>query len=386
MTRFEFATANRIIFGNGASQEVPHLANTLGNRALLITDSIERSTKLLDNLKALGIIVFLFEVNKEPDIYCVEMATRILRESGANLIIGFGGGASIDSAKAAAALAANPGNPEDYLEIVGLGRPLVNPSLPMIAIPTTSGTGSEMTRNAVIHAPKAQVKVSLRSPYLLPRLAVIDPQLTYTLSPEITASTGLDALTQCIEPYVCNSPTPLTDVLSKDGILRVARSITSAYQNGKDSVAREDMALASLYGGMCLANARLGAVHGLAAPVGGLLSAPHGGVCARLLPFVMEINIRSLQSQDSDSPFLERYTDVAQILTGNPNATAESGIRYIHALITELKIPPLSTYGINRDQFQILAERAMQSSSMKGNPVALSSEDIINILEKEFSL
>ena len=205
----------------------------------------------------------------------------------------------------------------DYLEIVGRGKALANRSAPFIAIPTTAGTGAEVTRNAVLASPEHQIKVSLRSPHLLPRLAVIDPELTYDLPPALTASTGLDALTQLIEPYVCLRANPMTDGDCVEGIHRVARSLREAVFNGQNKSAREDMAMASLFGGLALANAGLGAVHGFAGPIGGVFPAPHGAICAALLPQVMAANLRALRQREPDS-LRCAVTRVATLLTGNP--------------------------------------------------------------------
>ena len=232
------------------------------------------------------------------------------------MVIGLGGGSAIDTGKAIAALLTNPGDPLDYLEVIGRGQALQQTPLPYIAIPTTAGTGSEVTRNAVLASHEHHVKVSLRSPLMLPRVAIVDPELTYSLPPAITASTGLDALTQLIEPYTCNSPNPMIDAICREGMQRAARSLKRAYQNGSDAAAREDMSIAALFGGMALANAKLGAVHGFAGPLGGLFPAPHGMICARLLPFVVEANVRALQMREPDSPVLKRYDEVAQLLTG----------------------------------------------------------------------
>src|SRR5207245_11298164 len=210
----------------------------------------------------------------------------------------------------------------DYLEVIGQGRALENASTPFIAMPTTAGTGSEVTRNAVLASPRHRVKVSLRSPFLLPKIALVDPELTYDLPPSITASTGLDALTQLIEPYVSSRANPMTDAVCVDGLRRVARSLRVAFEAGRNAAAaREDMAVASLFGGLALANAGLGAVHGFAGPIGGMFPAPHGAVCAALLPDTMEVNLRALRRRAPESETLRRFDEIARILTGRPEAT-----------------------------------------------------------------
>jgi alcohol dehydrogenase class IV len=237
-----------------------------------------------------------------------------------------------------------------------------------------------VTRNAVITIPEKHIKVSLRSPFLLPTMAVIDPELTHSLPADVTASTGLDALTQVLEPFVCISPTPLTDAVCRDGIARAGRSLLKAYQNGRDATAREDMSIASLFGGMALANARLGAVHGMASPLGGLYPAPHGAVCARLLPLVMEANLQALRSRQPDSPALVRYDEVARLLTGNPAARAEEGIQHVQKLCAEMAIRPLREYGMRVEDLPTLVEQSQKASSMKGNPIPLTDEEIVQIL------
>jgi len=292
-----------------------------------------------------------------------------------------GGGSTLDTGKAVAALFTNPGDIYDHLEIIGKGQPLEKPSATYIAIPTTAGTGSEVTRNAVIKVPEKRVKVSLRSPYMLPQIAVVDPELAYSLPPSVTASTGMDALTQLIEPFVCNSPTPLTDALCRDGIARAARSLRRACEDGKDAAAREGMSLASLFGGMALANARLGAVHGMANPIGGMCNAPHGAVCARLLPGVMEANLRALRLRQPDSPAIARYTEVARLLTGNPAASAEDGTTWVRELCQALNIRSLADYGLKPEDHPALVEQSQKANSMKGNPIALTDKELLQVLE-----
>ncbi len=380
---FEFATANRIIFGPGSITEAAPLVASLGRRALIVIGATtEHATMLTAQLKSQHVEVALFNVSGEPSIETVQDGMKIARENHCDLIIGLGGGSAIDTGKAIAALLTNSGDPLDYLEVIGRGQPLKQMPLPYLAIPTTAGTGSEVTRNAVLASHEHRVKVSLRSPLMLPRVAIVDPQLTYSLPPSVTASTGLDALTQLIEPYTCNSPNPLVDAICREGLERAARSLKRAYQNGSDAAAREGLSIAALFGGLALANARLGAVHGFAGPLGGLFSAPHGMICARLLPFVVEMNVRALQTREPNSPVLRRYADVAQLLTGRSTAGASDTIEWLHQLCADLNVAPLSQFGFTPQDIPTVVTQAQQASSMKGNPIVLTAEELQRILSQ----
>ena len=388
--RFEFATATRIIFGAGTLQEVGPLAAEMGSRVLVVTGRTAlrqaqgkpaRAQSLLDLLAAQGLDIVTFSVSGEPTTEVARRATQRAQETDCHLIIGFGGGSVLDTGKAVAALLTNGGGPLDYLEVIGRGQPLTQPSAPYIAIPTTAGTGTEVTRNVVLRSPEHRVKVSLRSPLMLPRLALVDPELTHSMPPEVTASTGLDALTQVMEPYVSNRANPLIDGLCREGMCRAARSLRRAYEHGADAGAREDMALVSLFGGLALANAKLGAVHGFAGPLGGMFPAPHGAVCASLLPHVMAVNVRALQARAPQSEPLHRYDEMARILTGDRRATAADGVAWVQELCAALRIPSLASYGVTEGDFPPLIEKASRSSSMKGNPIALTAEEMVEILE-----
>jgi alcohol dehydrogenase class IV len=288
----------------------------------------------------------------------------------------------LDAGKAIAAMMTNEGDLLDYIEIIGRGRTLGKRSAPFLAIPTTAGTGSEVTRNAVLASPEHRVKVSLRSPFLLASIALVDPELARDLPPSLTATTGLDALTQLIEPYTCLRGNPMTDAVCKEGMRRAARSLRAAFVNGGDAGAREDMALASLFGGMALANAGLGAVHGLAGPIGGMFPAPHGAVCAALLPYVMEANLRALRQRQPDSPALSRYQTVARLLTGKSEAAADDGVEWVRALVSDLQVSGLARYGIRLEDSAELAAKAAQASSMKANPIVLTPGELSEIMEK----
>jgi alcohol dehydrogenase class IV len=363
---FEFATAGRIVFGGGVRGIVAGAAQVMGRRALLVTGS-----------RTHGFEGVRFVVQGEPKVDTVRAGVAVARAEACDLVIAVGGGSAIDAGKAIAALLTNPGDVLDYLEVVGRGQTLGVPSAPCIAVPTTSGTGSEVTRNAVLSSPAHRVKASLRSPSMLPRLAVIDPELTLDLPPEITATTGLDALTQLIEPFVSIKANPLTDLYCQEGMRRAARSLRRAFDQGDDLEARCDMSLASLMGGLALANAGLGAVHGFAAAIGGAFDAPHGGVCAALLPHVTAVNLRALDERRPHGDAIARYGEVGRILAGGGDLTA-----WLVALCADLGIPRLRRYGIGEADIPGLCANAAKASSMKANPIALTEAELREILER----
>lgn len=389
---FEFATATRIIVGVGSLREAGIRAKEFGHRALVVTGrDTHRAEPLLAVLRDHGVAGLTFSVFGEPEIETIEQGIKQARHQHCEMVIGFGGGSALDAGKAIAAMLANDGELLDYLEVIGRGKTIAKLSAPFIAIPTTAGTGSEVTRNAVLASAQHHVKVSLRSPLMLPQIAIVDPALTYDLPPAITASTGLDALTQVIEPYVSCRANAMTDALCLEGIRRAARSLKIAYHAARDKnpdsqvpsgAAREDMSIASLFGGLSLANAGLGAVHGFAGPIGGMFHAPHGAVCATLLPHVMDANIRALRQREPQSDSLRRYKEVARLLTGSNDANEEDGITWVRNTVAELHISNLSSYGVTRQHTSTLVEKAGQASSMKANPIVLTAPELSEILER----
>ncbi len=379
---FEFATAGRIVFGAGKLSDAGALAASLGARALVVAGaSSQRAQALFDALDEHRVQQVRFTVSGEPTVDLAASGADRARAEGCDLVIAIGGGSAIDSGKAAAALATNPGGPLDYLEVIGKGQPLANPPLPVIAIPTTAGTGTEVTRNAVLESPQHRVKVSLRSPLMLPRVALVDPELTHSVPPEITARTGMDALTQVIEPFVSARANPLTDALCREGIATGARALRRVYADGGDAEARAAMALTSLFGGLALANAGLGAVHGFAGPLGGMFHAPHGALCAALLPYVAAANIRALRQRQPQNPALRRYDEIARLLTGRTDAHADDGVAWLHMLLADLNIPPLRHYGISPADIPAVVAASAHASSMKANPIALTNDELAAILE-----
>lgn len=391
---FEFATAERVIVGAGRLREVPESIRLWGQRVLVVTGrSAARVRPLIESLEQAGLEPRLLSVQGEPTVDLVLKGCQIAREQRSETVVAFGGGSVIDAGKAIAALVTNPGEVLDYLEVIGSGQPLAKPGLPFAAIPTTAGTGAEVTRNAVLASAEQGVKVSLRSPYLLARLAVIDPELSYGLPARPTASTGLDALTQLIEPFVSCRANALTDALCREGLTRVGRSIRVAYDTAlrleqsegvelepHEQDAREDMAVAACLSGMALANAGLGAVHGFAGPIGGMFPAPHGEVCAALLPQIMERNMAVLGEQSPKHPALARYREIGRYLCGLEEATARDGLAWVRALVLDFRIPGLSEHGMTRADIPVLVAKAQRASSMKGNPIPLSAEDLAQVL------
>jgi alcohol dehydrogenase class IV len=376
---FEFATAGRIIFGSGSMAKAGPAARALGSKALLVTGMHpERHALLLAALASQGITAENIRVAGEPTVDDASGAAERGRAAGCDFVIGCGGGSVIDLAKASAALLANPGDPLDYLEVIGRGQTFSARPAPCLAIPTTAGTGSEVTRNAVLSSPEHGVKVSMRHPAMLPAIAIVDPQLCLAMPPGLTASTGLDALTQLLEAFISIKANPLTDGFCRQGLPLAVRSLAKAFHDGSDLQAREDMSLASLLGGLALANAGLGAVHGFAGPIGGAFPIAHGTICAALLPGAMKANLAALRSRLSDSPALPKLEEFARIAGCS---SADEGIGWLEDLCRQLKVPPLSADGIKPKDFTALVDKAKQASSMKGNPVVLSDEELIGILE-----
>jgi len=317
-----------------------------------------------------------FEVHREPTVELARQAVATARDGGVDLVIAVGGGSVMDLGKALAMLLGNGGDPLDYLEVVGEGRAIDKPSAPCIALPTTAGTGAEVTPNAVLASPEHGLKASLRSPLMLPTLALVDPLLTVSSPPGVTASSGMDALTQCLEPLVSIRATPMTDALASEGLRRAAAGLRRGYADGNDLVARTDMALCSLLGGLSLANAKLGTVHGLAGVIGGTVDVPHGIACAALLVATFDANVKALRARQPDSQALVRYQEAARLLTGRADATIEQGSAWIAETVRLLGIPKLSRYGLTREHADDVVERALRASSTKGNPIDLNTDEL----------
>ncbi len=381
--QFEFASAARIIFGDGSANQLPQLAQEKGRHALLVTDSFqpEAVARLIDTLPSAGLRLTRFPVSGEPTVELIDEAKAAAIAAGCDLVISIGGGSVIDTGKASAALILNDGETLDYLEVIGAGRKLAAAPLPFIALPTTAGTGAEVTKNAVLGSKKHRVKVSLRDNRMLADIALVDPQLTHSVPPAVSASTGMDALTQVLEPFVSHLANPLTDGMCTEGLRRAGRSLRRVYAEPDNAAARSDMALTSLLGGLALANAKLGAVHGFAGVLGGMYDAPHGAICAALLPPVIEANIRALKAREPENPALKRYQYAAQFLLFDRSATDRDAMDWISETGRIFDIPGLRAYGLREDDFDEIVEKSSVSSSMKGNPIALTTNELKAILE-----
>jgi alcohol dehydrogenase class IV len=385
---FELAAPPRILFGAGCARQAGPIAVGLGRHALVVTGrSATRAGALVEGLEGAGLRATRFSISGEPTVESVRQGVAAGRAAACDLVVAFGGGSALDAGKAIAALLANGGDPLDYLEVVGRGQPLTRRALPFIAIPTTAGTGSEVTKNAVLASPEHGVKASLRSPLMLAHAALVDPDLLAGLPAEVIAASGLDALSQLIEPFVSIRANPLTDGLAREGIRRSAVALRRAYTAARMGVAvapadREALALASLLGGLCLANAGLGAVHGFAAPLGGMFDAPHGAVCAALLGPVARVNVAALRARAPDGPALARYREVAALLTGEASAAIEDGLAWVESLRRALEIPGLSRYGMRRADVPRLVEKARAASSTKANPLPLTDAELAEIAEE----
>jgi alcohol dehydrogenase class IV len=344
--------------------------------------SLARADIIVEQLDKQGIESISFSVPGEPTTDMALAGVQKARRAACDWVIGIGGGSVMDTGKVIAALLTNKGKLLDYLEVIGKGKPLEKLPAPYVAVPTTAGTGAEVTRNSVLESPVHRVKVSMRSPLMLPRRAVVDPELTYSMPPPITASTGMDAFTQLLEAYVSNKANPLTDGICREGLRLAAGALVRVFEDGGDTEAREAMSLASLFGGLALANAKLGAVHGIAGPLGGMFKAAHGAICGRLLPFVMETNISALQMREPQSSALARYREIAQIVTGKTEAEPSDAINWVQNICSQLKLPPLADYKITGADIPLLVEKAQAASSMKGNPIQLSEAEMVKILRQ----
>ncbi|NAW68001.1 iron-containing alcohol dehydrogenase [Vibrio sp. V27_P1S3P104] len=378
---FQFMTSNRIVFGEGVLQNSLSMINQYGYSVLLVSGkNLQRAQTVTQYLQQQHMRYQHIAIHGEPNITMVEEAAMAGRRFQPQVVVAIGGGSVLDMGKALAAIIPNQGNVYDYVEVVGRNVPLKTKPLPFIAIPTTASTGSEVTKNAVLKSGQDKVKVSLRSPDMLAAVAIIDPSLTYGTDSYTSGRGAMDAFTHLMEAYVCGEPNPLTDMICEEGLRRLARSTVAACCRDEPS-ARSDLSFAAMLGGMAITNAKLGAAHGLASALGGKLDAPHSVITARLAPYVMRENINAAK-QEKRHDIMQRYYRISQILTKRKNVNIEDGILWVQMMLDKLKLPTLAQFGVCTTSFEQVAQDALRSQAIKGNPLPLTHARLVYILRQ----
>lgn len=377
----QFYLPTRIITGLGCFSQMAEVVQTYGRKALLTCGrlALRRSgilERAMSDLQRSGIHTTLYDaVHGEPTLDTVQTAVELARRETVEVVIGIGGGSAMDVAKAAAVLCTQPGTVQEYHR----GRLLSEPGLPCVTLPTTAGTGAEVTNNVVLTDSGRGLKESLRHPYVFAKTTLVDPELTVSMPPDITASSGADALCQAIESFVAVAAQPPSDALAGQAIHWIGRSLVRAYENGLDIHARADMLYGSLLAGMALPNARLGGAHGLAHPLGYLYHIPHGVVCGLLLPYVMEYSLEYAP---------EKYAEVARLLQADTQGlnlleAAQQAVVAVRRIIREIAIPTrLSAFGVKKEDSAQIITTALPSSNLKNNPRPLGADDLLSILEQ----
>lgn len=385
---YDFVAPQRIVFGWGRRRELGELARTLGRRALVICGSrslteLGMLDEITQVLRAAGIEAVPAEmITHEPEVEDVDRVAAAFRQAGGgpgDFVLAVGGGAAIDLGKAVAAMVTNDQSPtiKDYLEGVGRGLKLVGPPLPVLAMPTTAGTGTEATKNAVISSYDPPFKKSIRDERIVPRIALIDPELTLTVPPSVTAASGMDAITQLFESYLSRKAQPIPQALALQGLRMAVPAISEAVRDGASREAREKMAHAALLSGMALANSGLGIAHGVAAALGVHARVPHGAACALMLPVALRVN------REVRQPELVHLADL--LFRHGPPTPAEDAvellIKEIDSLCDQVGVPRrLSHVGVSRAQIPAIVQSS-RGSSMSGNPRDVSDEELTHILE-----
>lgn len=387
LTSYDFLAPQRIVFGWGRWREVGSLAAGLGRRAWIVSGSRSLESagivaEMQDNLRQHGVEPLSLAISEgEPTVPVVDAAAARLRALGGHpgdMIVAIGGGSAIDLAKALAALATNDrGNSvRDYLEGVGSGQQLIAAPLPVVAIPTTAGTGSEATKNAVISVENPNVKKSLRADGLVPRLVVVDPELTVSLPPNVTAQTGMDAITQLIESYISRRAKPIPQALALQGVRLALPAIVEAVKHGESRWAREAMSHAALLSGIALANSGLGLAHGVAAALGVHCGVSHGLACAVMLPVALQANRQVAERQLAE---LARAAEISH--DADDASAADALMAAIDAITSRIGIPRrLGELGVRGDQIPALV-RDSRGNSMDGNPRTIDDAELTSLLE-----
>jgi alcohol dehydrogenase class IV len=376
---FSFISPQSIHFGRGQSQQTAALAKSFGEAALLVHGaSARRAEWLIKSCQNAGLTTKTISCQSEPSLPDIELALAQLEGFHPNVVIALGGGSVIDFAKALAALMRCSGRPLDYLEIVGGGKPIDHPPIPMIALPTTAGTGSEVTKNAVITVPEHSIKVSLRDPRMVPDIAIIDAALMQGAPQRVALTAGLDAVVQVIEPYLSVKANPMTDAICHAAIPIGLKVLRDLVENDAPE-AWDSMAWVSTCGGLALANSGLGAVHGFAGVIGGKSNAPHGEICGALLPAVLESHLRKAEGQTETHKRLQWILDLMD--THFAQSEGGMGVSGLRRWSTKMGLRGLEDMGLSVSDFSEVVTAASKASSMKGNPFSLSVMELLQILQ-----
>lgn len=388
---YAIARLPRIVFGAGKINDVPALARGYGRRVLIVTGqaSFKGSPlfgRLVLGLEDLDMAYGVFTVPGEPSPKLVDDAVVQFKDGGFDVVLGIGGGSALDAAKAIAGLLRPGTSVMDHLEGVGPELPYAGPAVPFIAVPTTAGTGSEATKNAVLSRQGADgFKKSFRDDALVAEVAVVDPELIKSCPKSVIAANGMDAFTQLLESYVSTRANPLTDALALSGLKSFIEGFWRAYEGGEDEVAqaaRSHLAHASLMSGICLAQTGLGSVHGLASPLGAHFPIPHGVVCGTLVAEATAMNVKALHERAESSPALARYTALGNLLADwleRSDEGAQALVGVLREWVTRLDLPRLSAFGVTDDDVERVVANA-RGSSMKTNPVVLTDDEIAQVV------
>ncbi len=384
---FQFARLPLIYFGCGRMSLLPGLISQYGSSVILVTgrrsfiESVNAST-LLESLRARDIVYHLVSVGGEPSPDLIDDTVSRFRDACPAAVVSIGGGSVVDAGKAISAMMQMPDSVKNYLEVVGTEEH-PGTKIPFIALPTTSGTGSEATKNAVLSSVGINgFKRSLRHENFVPDIAVIDPELTLECPRDITSASGTDCFTQLVESYLSVKACPYTDALAIAGLKAIKRSLFRCYADGSDLEARTDMSFAALTSGICLANAGLGTVHGLAGTIGGLYNIPHGLVCGTLMAVANEVNVRELRKGPSGSEALVKYAALGKIFIDNGDGSEDyyidGFISYLHELTDALELPGLRKFGLSQNDIRIISSE----TDNKNNPVRLSPDELVEIVSR----
>jgi alcohol dehydrogenase class IV len=387
---FQFSRLPKIYFKCGILSELTSFLGQYGNNAVIVTGKksfigSSFAEKLFSDFKRKSIDYTVISIAGEPSPEIIDEAVKELRDEDFKVIIGIGGGSVIDAGKAISAMMRIPDSITDYLEVVG-NKEHPGTKLPFIAIPTTSGTGSEATKNAVIsRTGENGFKRSLRHDNFIPDIALIDPELTLDCPKEITAASGMDCFTQLTEAYLSVKSNQYTDSLALEGLREIKNSLLASYSEGKDIEARAGMSFAALTSGICLANAGLGAVHGFASSIGGMYEIPHGLICGTLMASGNEINVRELRRQEDNQQALKKYAVLGELFSDKKGKSddyyTDSFIGYLQSMTVSLNLPKLSQYGVKEKDLKSICK----NTEIKNNPVKLTPEDLEDILRPRLS-